>query len=71
MQYSIDRLEGVVAVLVDENENTVTVPREQLPADVRSGDMLRLCDGVYLRDDAAADARRTQILRLQQKLRQK
>ncbi len=71
MLYSIDRLEGDLAVLIDEDENTVTLPRTQLPADVKAGDMLRLTDGEYTIDAEAARARRERILRLQQKLRHK
>ena len=69
MLYSIDRFEGDVAVLVDEQACAHDVPRSLLPMGAKVGDMLRLKDGQYLCDDDAARARREQILRLQNKLR--
>lgn len=71
MLYSIDRFEGDIAVLIDEEETAHTVPRAQLPADAKTGDMLRLENGQYIPDGDAARARREQILRLQNKLRKK
>ncbi len=71
MLYSVDRFEGDMAVLVDENEQVLCLPRVQLPVECQVGDMLRLCDGVYVPDADAASARRAQILRLQRKLRRK
>ncbi len=69
MMYSLDRFEGDVAVLEDEDGGTVTVPLTQLPADVKAGMMLRLTEGVYSVDAAATAARRERILRLQRNLR--
>lgn len=71
MLFSIDRFVGDVAVLIDEQEKAHDVPRAQLPARAKAGDMLRFEDGLYHLDDDAARARREQILRLQNKLRQK
>ena len=71
MLYSVDRLEREIAVLVDEDGASVDVPLDALPTGVRGGDMVRLCDGVYTRDDDAAAARRQQILDLQNRLRKK
>ncbi len=71
MLYSIDRYEGDFAVLIDEEEVARNIPRAQLPADAKAGDMLRLENGQYIPDDIAARARREQILRLQNKLRRK
>ncbi len=71
MLYSIDRFEGDVAVLIDEEKVAHNISRAQLPVDVKAGDMLRLENGQYIPDDDAARARREQILRLQNKLRRK
>lgn len=71
MLYSIDRFEGDVAVLIDEEEAAHNIPRAQLPTDAKAGDMLRFEDGHYIPDDDAARSRREQILRLQNKLRRK
>ena len=68
MLYSVDRFEGDVAVLVDEDGNSLNVPRATLPAGVKSGDMLRRqADGFALDTDAAA-ARRARVLELQNRL---
>lgn len=71
MLYSLDRLEGAWAVLVDEEGESRNVPRTALPEDVAEGDMFREQDGAFVPDVAAAEARRAAILRLQQKLREK
>ncbi len=71
MVYSIDRLEGDWAVLVDQQGNTSTVPRQLLPAEAKEGDMLRLEDGHYHVDEALTRQRRQQIRALQQKLKNK
>ncbi len=69
MLYSLDRFEGDVAVLVGEDETTLSVPCGELPSAAKPGDMLRPIDGVYAIDTDATQARREQILRLQRKLR--
>lgn len=71
MLYSVDRIEREIAVLVDEDGNSTDVPLAALPTGVKGGDMLRLNDGVYTRDDDAAAERRRQILALQNRLRKK
>ena len=69
MLYSIDRFEGDVAVLVDENENTVNVARSLLPTAAHSGDMLRFADGCYTVATDATASRRARVLNSQAKLR--
>ncbi len=71
MVYSVDRIEGELAVLVDENEAVCHVALTELPLHTKEGDMLRLVDGHYVADDASAKARREQVLRLQDKLRRR
>ena len=41
MLYSIDRFEGDIAVLIDEDEVAHTVVRTRLPEQIKEGDMLR------------------------------
>lgn len=69
MLYSIDRFENDIAVLIDEEEVAHNVPLTLLPADAKAGAMLRFEDGQYRLDVDAVQARREQILRLQNKLR--
>ena len=69
MLYSIDRFEENIAVLIDEDGFRLDVPRDDLPSDIAMGDMVRLQDGVFQRDDDAAAARRARIIALQNRLR--
>ncbi len=69
MLYSVDRFEGDVAVLVDEDGNSLDVPRAALPAGVKNGDMLRRQTDGFVMDADAAAARRARVLELQNRLR--
>lgn len=69
MLYSIDRFEGDIAVLVDEDENVLNVRCDQLPSGAESGAMLRVVEGCYVLDKEATLERRKRVLRLQDKLR--
>ncbi len=69
MFYAVDRLEGGIAVLVDDEENTSTVERALLPEGVVQGDVLRLEEGRYQRDEEETARRRERIRRLEQLLR--
>lgn len=69
--YSVDRIEGDAAVLVDDDGHSVPVPVSMLPASIRCGDVLRMQDGVYELDRAETDVRRSFALSLQDKIRKK
>ncbi len=69
--YSVDRIEGEVAVLVDDDGRSVPIPVSQLPASVCSGDVLHCRDGVYELDRFETGARRSLVLSLQDKIRKK
>lgn len=71
MLYSIDRLEGDLAVLCDEEENTRTVSRAALPCGAAAGDMLRESADGFVIDQAATAARREQVRALQERLRRR
>lgn len=71
MLYSVDRIEGDVAVLVDEDGNSRDVPQAALPPDIRAGDMLREQNGMFVLDADAANARRARVLQLQNSLRRR
>ncbi len=71
MLYSIDRFEGDIAVLIDEDGNRLDVVRTDLPMGIAAGDMVRLQAGAFQRDDEAAAARRARIIELQNRLRHK
>ena len=69
--WSVDRIEGDVAVLIDENGNDTVAALADLPARLKEGMMLRLADGVYAFDEKAAQERKNAVLSLQEKLRRK
>ena len=71
VKYSVDRFEGDVAVLVDDDGHSCPVPVAILPADIRCGDVLNFHEGVYTRDAVETDVRRSYALSLQEKLRRK
>lgn len=48
MYYAVDRFEGELAVLQDDEERCVTVERTLLPAGVSQGDVLTLENGKYI-----------------------
>ncbi len=69
MLYSVDRLEGCMAVLIDEEGNSRSVPLTVLPAEIQPGTMLRdICEGFSLATDEEAKRRR-RVLELQRRLR--
>lgn len=71
MYYSLDRFEGELAVLEDEDERMLTVSRAMLPEGSRPGDVFRLEGGRYLPAPEETDRRRKEIRRLQEKLRRR
>lgn len=69
MYYAVDRLEETLAVLQDDEEHTVPVARDLLPADTVQGDVLVLKDGKYFHDREETQRRRERIRRLENLLR--
>lgn len=67
--YSLERFEDQSAVLQNELEEITVVDKSLLPPQAKTGDMFRLCDGVYRLDTEATDSARERIRRLQQLLR--
>ena len=71
MYYSLDRFEEDLVVLEDDDEQTLTVPRAQLPAAARPGDVLAKEGDRYVPAPDETARRRDEIRRLQEKLRRK
>lgn len=69
MLYSIDRIEGDIAVLVDEEGNSIPMPRATLPTGVRVGAMLRRDGEIFILASDEEEIRRRRVLELQQRLR--
>ena len=69
MVFSVDRIEGDLAVLEDENGDFSNVALAQLPQGTREGTVLRHENGVWSIDADEAARRRAEALRLQALLR--
>ena len=69
--FSVDRIEGDLAVVMDDDGVGTPVPRADLPVDTREGTMLRLTEHGYVPDPEAEEARRHRVLELQRRLRGK
>ena len=69
--YTLDRLEGNVAVLVDEEGYSHPVPLAQLPTEVKVSDVVHCVNGQYCLAPQATEERRSYVLSLQDKLRRK
>ncbi len=70
MIFTVDRIEGDVVVLEDENGDVVTISVDILPA-CKAGDVLKETDGVYTVEREETKKRREVVYALEQKLRQK
>ncbi len=71
MLYSLDRIEGTVAVLVDDDGNDRLVPASALPPSCRPGIMVRETDGVFQVDEQATAKRRQEVVELQRSIRKR
>ena len=69
--FSLDRIEGDVAVLLSDNGERCAVPLSQLPATPESGKMYRAVGSGFVEDPDAEEARRAEIQSLQNRLRRK
>lgn len=69
MVYSLDRIEGEIAVLVADDGELSYVPVTCLPAAAGEGKMYRKEGETYVEDLAAAEARRERVRQLQNRLR--
>lgn len=66
--YSVDRFEGQYAVLVDSYSKSYDVLRDELPPDVREGDMLHEDEGRFVIDEEATKEKREKIHKIRQEL---
>ena len=68
MEYYVDRIEAEEAVCETLEGTTVRFPLDTLPPDTREGSVLREEAGVFVLDEAAAEARRARLFALQESL---
>ena len=71
MKYTVDRIEGDIAVLENEDERRVKVKMSLLPEGVREGSCLSEENGVFRLDEASAEALRRKHYMLQQRMKRK
>ena len=69
--YSLDRIEGDVAVLVEDGGTAIEISVGELPPEPMEGKMYRLVDGRFVEDADAEEARRAAVRALQNKLRRR
>lgn len=69
--YSLDRIEGDVAVLVEDGGALLEVSIGDLPPVPAEGKMYRQIDGRFIEDTDAELARRAAVRALQDKLRRR
>lgn len=66
--YVVDRFEGQYAILVDSYSKTYDVLRDELPSDVREGDMLHDNEGQFVIDEEATKEKREKIHKMREEL---
>ena len=69
MFFSLDRIEGTLAVLQDDDRREHVIPLAQLPDNARPGDVFRREQDNFVPDAEEADRRRRRIQELQRRLR--
>ena len=69
--FSVDRIEGEYAVLIDDNDVSRVVPLNAMPCDVCEGKVYRMAGDAYVEDPEAEKARREHIRAMQERLRRK
>ena len=68
MKFSVDRIEGKTAVLIDEERNKITVSLSLLPDEIKPGSMLIESGERYIYDEAETKRRKKRLLDLQNSL---
>ena len=71
MFFAIDRFEGGLAILEDDDERMHQVDRSLIPPEAKESDVLRLENDVYVVDAEETTRRREAVRRLQERLRRK
>lgn len=69
--FSLDRIEGDLAVLIGDSGTSCIVPLSALPPLAETGKMYRKVGETFVEDPAAEQARRAQIQALQNRIRRR
>ena len=67
--FSLDRIEGDLAILISDTNTSKVVPLSALPNGAREGKMYRCTNEMYTEDPVAEKERRERIQALQNRLR--
>ncbi len=68
MKFSVDRIEGKTAVLIDEERNGITVSLSLLPDGIKPGSMLIKAEERYIFDEEETKRRKKRLYDLQNSL---
>lgn len=66
--YSVDKIEGLIAVLELPNKSLAEFPLQELPQNLREGDLLIRTEKGFIIDETATKERRKNIFDLQNRL---
>jgi|LSQX01.2.fsa_nt_gb hypothetical protein len=58
---SVERVTEQTVIIEDHNGNMVELPREIFEKELREGDILKECDGVYLIDKETTEQRKKEL----------
>lgn len=65
----VDRFEGIYCICEDENRKVFALPIDELPAQIKEGDIIKIDDeGSITVDKQATDKRRAMIRSIEDKL---
>ncbi len=60
-RFSVDRIEEETVVCIGDDKEIVYIPRAELPASLKEGDVLCFEDNVYRIDTEEAERRREEV----------
>lgn len=66
--FTVDRLEGNMAVCENSEGNMISIPLHDLPPEVQEGVIISLCEGIYSLDKKSEVERSTRIKQLADQL---
>lgn len=67
-RYTVDRFEGEYAILEDEYGRLYDVLREELPTDLREGDILQENEGKYMINEEETAKQREKIKQIYERI---
>lgn len=68
MKYSVDRIEENIALCEDDDGNTLKLPLNELPQNIREGDIIEKTENGFIIDADEKQLRRKKMAELQRNL---